>query len=304
MKKKSLFILPLLGIGTLLSFTLCNTPTETGAVEEPIEKDITVKPEPEPHNYGGWYCPDNLTGFPAVDIKEWNKVPVVNGRLATQEEAQSGAALIFVDIEMYPDAKPLDMEMPQLARYYNRSSGKNELIIVIQALNISNDAIVGFRFLNGGNGSARLNEVNVLSDSEIEEIVPSKFVSFSIEIESTKAKTWDVVTKQAYFKKLKPIFDKENKLKADWKETSKVNYNYPGSGGITSEFAGNLYGNQYIQIDAELGDYQYVEKFLISENEETKRSTLQIVCGPFVDDFKEQKAVLNTWAQKVKELAE
>ena len=46
--------------------------------------------------------------------------------------------------------------MPKLARFYNIHSGKRELVIIIQALNISNDSIVGFRYLNGGNGSARL----------------------------------------------------------------------------------------------------------------------------------------------------
>ena len=258
----------------------------------------------EPHKYGGWYCPDNLTGFPAVDINNWESVPVVNGRMATKKETQNGTSLIFVDEEKYPDAKPMDIKMPKLARFYNYRSGKEETIIVIQALNISNDFVVGFRYLNGGNGSARLDEVRFLSDNEIKYILPSRFVTLNIKINATKDEIWEVLTKSEYSKILQTIFDKENKLKADWNKSSKVNFKYLYGGFITSEFAGNLYGNQYIQIDSEYEIYQYVEKFLVSENDQTKKSELHIVCGPYGDDFEDQIFILNAWAQKVKELSE
>jgi len=258
----------------------------------------------EPHKYGGWYCPDNLTGFPAVDINNWESVPVVNGRMATKQETQNGTSLIFVDDEKYPDAKPLDIKMPKLARFYNYRSGKEETIIVIQALNISNDSVVGFRYLNGGNGSARFDEVRILSDNEIRYILPSRFVTLNIKINATKDEIWEVLTKSEYSKILQTIFDKENKLKSDWNKSSKVNFIYLYGGFITSEFAGNLYGNQYIQIDSEYEIYQYVEKFLVSENDQTKKSELHIVCGPYGDDFEDQIFILNAWAQKVKELSE
>jgi hypothetical protein len=279
-----------------------NTAVKNSIVLKPIEK-VNQKKQ-EPHRYGGYYCPDNLNGFPAVDINNWKSVPVVNGRMATREETQNGTSLIFVDLEKYPDAIPLDIKMPKLARFYNENSRKKEIIIVIQALNISNDSVVGFRYLNGGNGSARLNEVKFLSDKEIENISPSRFVSLNININATKNKIWEVLTKTEYSKTLQSIFDKENKLKADWNKGSKVNFKYPKAGNITSEFAGNLYGNQYIQNDYGLINDQYVEKFLVVENQETKNSELIIVCGPYGNDFKNQKTILKNWAQRVKELSE
>jgi len=302
MKNKILFTLTILCLNTFLSYSQNNTTIENKKVEKSNKKVNTIKKEP--HNYGGWYCPDNLNGFPAVDINNWKSVPVVNGRMATKKETQNGTSLIFVDAEKYPDAKPLDIKMPKLARFYNNSSRKEEIIIVIQALNISNDSIVGFRYLNGGNGSARLDEVKFLSDNEIENISSSRFVTLNIEIDATQVEIWDVLTKQEYYKTLQAIFDKENTLKADWNKSLKVNFIYPYGGMITSEFAGNVWGNQYIQIDCELGDYQYVEKFLLLENEQTNKTKLQIVCGPYGDDFKNQKVILNNWAQKVKELSE
>lgn len=69
--------------------------------EEAILNLAEIKPEPKmeyvhvsPHNYGGWYCPDNLRGFPAEDIADWNNVPVVNGRMPTEAETRDGRSLM------------------------------------------------------------------------------------------------------------------------------------------------------------------------------------------------------------------
>lgn len=302
MQNKILSILCILCLTTFISCSQNASTVEPNNAEKLTEKENIKKQEP--HRYGGWYCPDNLNGFPAVDINNWESVAVVNGRMATREETQNGTSLIFVDDEQYPDAKPLDMEMPKLARYYNRSSGKEEIIIVIQALNITNDSIVGFRYLNGGNGSARLNEVRFLSDNEIDNISSSRFVTLNIDIDATDDKIWEVLTDPAYYKTLQAIFDKENSLKPDRDNASKVNFKYINAGTTTSEWAGDLFGNKYIQIDSESDDYQYVEKFLVGENSKTENSELIIVCGPYEEDFEIQKSILNNWAQKVKELSE
>jgi len=256
------------------------------------------------HQYGGWFCPDNLYGFPAVDILDWSAVPVVNGRMPTQEEAQNGTSLIFVDSEKYPNAKPLDITMPKLAKYYNNYSKKEELIIVIQAISILKDSIVGFRYLNGGNGSARINDVTFLNDREIKDIAPSRFVTLNLQIEATKKDIWGVITNTEYSKTLQSIFDSSNDLREDWDLQSDVSFKYLDDDYITSAFAGELFGNQYIQRDYELGDYKYVEKFFLSEDESSNSTEFVIVCGPYRDDFEAQKFILKKWAQKVQELSE
>ena len=119
MQNKSLNTLCIFCLVTFMSCSRNNITVENNKVEKPIEK--VNKKKQEPHNYGGYYCPDNLNGFPAVDINNWKSVPVVNGRMATKEETQNGTSLIFVDNEKYPDAKPLDIRMPKLARFYNYS---------------------------------------------------------------------------------------------------------------------------------------------------------------------------------------
>ena len=287
----------------LISFVSCaqNNKTDDNKDAEVLnQENETIKTEP--HKYGGWYCPDNLNGFPIVDIANWNNVPVVNGRLATKEETQNGTSLIFIDAEKYPNAKPLDITMPKLASFYNEYSKREDLIIVIQAINVDNDSIVGFRYLNGGNGSARLKEVRFLYDNEIKMIPASRFVSHNIKIKANQDVIWGVLTKPENAEILQQIFDKDNKLKTDWRKTSNVNYHYPNNGTIISSYANKLFGNFYIQNDY---DYlQYNEKFLLLENAQTKNTELKIVCGPYDDDFETQKSILNNWAQKVKELSE
>ena len=300
MKNKKLNIIIVL---CLILFTSCsenNKTVENKNVEISSQKNETIKTEP--HRFGGWYCPDNLNGFPPVDITNWKDVPIINGRMASKEETQNGTSLIFVDALKYPYAKALDITMPKLASFYNEYSKREDLIIVIQAINVDNDSIVGFRYLNGGNGSARLKDVRFLSDNEIEMIPASRFVTHTIKIEATQDVIWEVLTKPEHAETLRPIFDKDNKLKTDWRKTSNVNYHYPSTGALTSSYADKLFGNFYIQNDYDPS--QHNEKFLLLENEQTRNTELKIVCGPYGDDFDTQKQTLNTWAQKVKELSE
>lgn len=302
MKNKLLIPVTVLCISSLISCSQDKIQVENNVIEKPAEKVKTEKQAP--HRYGGWYCPDNLFGFPAVDLADWNKVPVVNGRMATKEETQNGTSLIYIDSEKFPDAKPLDMQMPKLARYYCEHSKKDEIIIVIQALNIDNDSVVGFRYLNGGNGSARLNEVRFIDYNEVKNLSTSRFVTLNLNIDATQDEIWEIMTKPEYNKELQPIFDKENSLDPNWRKSSKINYKYSNSGSVTSVLAEKLFGNFYAQIDSESGDFQYVEKFFLLENQETKNTELQLVCGPYSADYENQKFILKNWVQKVKELSE
>ncbi len=99
MQNKMLNTLYILCLLTFMSCSQNNTAVKNNKVVKPIEK--VNKKTQEPHRYGGYYCPDNLNGFPAVDIINWKSVPVVNGRMATKEETQNGTSLIFVNYEKY-----------------------------------------------------------------------------------------------------------------------------------------------------------------------------------------------------------
>lgn len=295
MKKIVLKTFAILSIGLIASCSQSCNSSKDNLVEAKKQNCSTKK---EPHRYGGWYCPDNLNGFPPVDIANWKNVPVVNGRMPTKEETQNGTSLIFVDLEKYPNAKPLGITMPKLASIFNHSSNREELIIVIQAVNIDNDSIVGFRYLNGGNGSGRLNDVKFITYKEIEDMPQFRFLTQSIKIKASQDSIWKVLTHPEYSKSLREICG-ENYTSSVY-VAKNVNYHFENSGTLTASYADKLYGNFYIQ-----NDYQrYNEKFFLSEDQETKETELKIVAGPFGHEFDVQKSILNKWAQKVKELSE
>jgi hypothetical protein len=300
MNYKSIKILLVLVLSSLSS---CGQENEKTVTEETAIPDpIMIPVEKEPHRYGGWYCPDNLNGFPAVDIADWKDVPVVNGRMATEEDTKTEASLILVDMEKYPNAKPLDITMPKLAKFYNHSTERDEIIIVIQAINVDNDSIVGFRYLNGGNGSAWLTDVTFLSGPEIDLIPKSKFVTHSVEISGSQDEIWEILTNEENTEALQPTFDSGNTLKKDWRKTTNVNYAYPKAGEMTAKYGDKLYGNFYIQNDFEKNSY--TEKFFLREDPVTGTTELIIVCGPFLEDYDSQKKILIQLGESIKELAE
>lgn len=299
MNKKNLNLLLILCFASLFSCSQDNKATVNQLKNEDSKKE-TVQQKHEPHQYGGWYCPDNLNGFPPVNIRDWDKVPVVNGRMATKEETQNGTSLIFVDLEKFPNAKPLNMTMPKLAKFYNEYSKREEYIIVIQALNIDNDSIVGFRYLNGGNGSARLSEVKFVQENSVEKIPNSRFVTYNITINAPQNVIWEVLTSTKHTKALQTIFDKENKLKSNWRNTSNVNFYYANHGNLTAEYGSQLFGNFYIQNDYA----NYGEKFFLHNQRGANETELKIVCGPFEEEFETQQKIMENWAKKVKELSE
>ncbi len=300
MKSKTFKFLAVLSIIIFIGCSLNSKEAEDKATHILMPKDEAQ--ETEPHRYGGWYCPDNLHGFPAVDIMNWQNVPVVNGRMSTEKDRDNGATLIIVDREKYPNAKPLDITMPRLAKIYNHAIKREDIIIVIQAINVSGDSIVGYRFLNGGNGSAWLKDIQFLSEVEIDKIPKARFVSHSINIKASQNTISEVMRNPKHSKTLRSIFDSNNSLNEAWRKTTNLNYVYHKAGDKIAGYAEILFGNFYVQNDFK--DLNYTEKFLLLEDDQTNTTILQIVCGPFAQDFNEQEKILQHWGQKVKELSE
>ena len=251
------------------------------------------------HNYGGWYCPDNLNGFPAVNLTEWSKVPVINGRLPTKEETQTEASLIYIDTMEHPNAKPLEAAMPKLAKYYNEHTKKEELVIIIQALEIGSDSIVGFRYLNGGNGSARYNEVSFCDPEMIDHLTLKKFVTIDVKITGAlQDSVWEVITNPIYLNRLYPDEEIQRQITPFVADNSVVNYVYAPVSNLYSSYGDKPYGNFYIQRDYLLNNESYVEKFLLLENQFENYTELQITCGPYsLEEYEQQKAVLEKWVQ-------
>ncbi|WP_417600510.1 hypothetical protein [Owenweeksia hongkongensis] len=255
------------------------------------------------HPYGGWYCPDNLRGFPPVNVVDLAKIPVVNGRMPTQEETRNGTSLMYFDPAEYPTAKPVDITLPKLAHYYSPQTRQTELVIVIQAVIVDADTVVGFRYLNGGNGTSWYNEVDFLTETEVSEIGSTPFVFLEAEIDASKETIWGVIASTDYAQSLGKRFGKEEFFDEPWTNDSHVRLNLDVPGEKARGYVMTLFGNLYLQIDYEMSGRQVVEKILVLENEDGS-SKLQFAFGPYPDNYDSQKARWEKWLAEVKEVSE
>ena len=114
-------------------------------------------------------CPDALD-FPAVDIKNWDKIPVVNGRLPTYEETHNGISVHHYGGETNKAVKVYDMTLPRLARIYSDRTKLFETVVVIQIVQTAKDTVVGYRYLTGGCGGSLFKNFHFLTVSEIQKV--------------------------------------------------------------------------------------------------------------------------------------
>jgi hypothetical protein len=257
----------------------------------------------EPHQYGGWYCPDNF-GFVPVDIQQLSKVPVVNGRFPTKQELQSNMSLIDVDTSKYSDARVLKMDLPRVARINNQSLGMTELIIVIQAIVVQKDTIVGYRFANGGNGSARINKVTFVSKDELAAMGSQPFYYSKSILNASIKDIWNAMRKTEYFKQLGKKFGKQEFFASEWNSKSEARLSIDTIGEKAKGYVGMVFGNYYMQIDYNRNGFHYSEKMLMMENPKDKTTEFFFEGGPYPKDFEKQKLDLDNWVNSVKKASE
>ena len=120
------------------------------------------------------YCPDAVKQFPPINLKSWNKTPVINGRLPTWEETERGISITYIDKKVNPDlrdAKAYKIILPKLASIINPETHKSETVVVIQMIQFSQFVYVGYRFLTGGVGSCTLSKCHFLTDDEVKKAI-------------------------------------------------------------------------------------------------------------------------------------
>ena len=279
-----------------LSFTACSQDKITE-----VKKEAPQKKDRGQHPYGGWYCPDNFGGFPPIDIQDLDDIQVVSDRLPTKEETRNGISLMYIDETEYPNARALDMDLPRLARSYSSHSDINELVIVIQAVAIGQDTVVGFRYPNGGNGSAWMDEVSFLSDDERKEMGSLPYVYLDTKIKGNKEDVWNAITKTLYAEKLGDKFNKKTFFRTEWNKDSRANLNYNTGYNKAAGIAMNMWGNIYMHIDYDNNGFHFAEKVLISEDKENNTAELHVVAGPYPEDYGIQNAVWEKWIEEVEQ---
>jgi hypothetical protein len=292
-------------ISMLLIFVSCNGQETNKEKSETTTKEqlsVVIKKD-EPHRYGGWYCPDNF-GFVPVDIQKLDEVPAIADRLPTQQELRDNKSLISVDTEKYPDARALEMDLPRVARIYSDRKGMSELIIVIQSIIVSEDTVVGYRFPNGGNGSAWLSDVTFLSEEQVDELGSQPFFYSKSVLKASKEEIWRAIVKTDFFKQLGEKFDKQAFFTSEWTPDSQAHLNLESDGENAAGYVGTVFGNAYLHIDYDREGFHYSEKLLMIEHQENKTTELFFASGPYPEGFEKQKSNWDSWIEAVKAASE
>lgn len=288
-------------VAQLVFLSACSQETKQETSSFNQKTEVSKPVTSEPHRYGGWYCPDNF-GFEPVNILDLDKVPAIADRLPTEEELQNHKSLIKIDKVKYPNARALPMDLPRVARVYQPQSGLEELIIVIQAVVVQEDTVVGYRFANGGNGSARIGDVAFLSDDEVAELGSQPFYYQRLEVPASTKQIWTALQQSDYFAELATKFNQQQFFNADWNPEAETSLKLTSETETANGFAGMVYGNFYLHVDYMRDGIHYSEKMLISENPDGKPTEIYFASGPYPTDFTNQQAKQNAWLAEVERL--
>jgi hypothetical protein len=163
----------------------CNRKTDTEIEKFPkfVDQKVSNKEEFSAEQYnntkGYWEdgriinefdCPDSKF-FPAIELKSWNKIRVVNGRFPTYAETMNGTSIHHYGEKENKSIKPYNMLMPKLATCYIKSLKRREMVVVIQIVQTPSDTIVGYRYLTGGCGGSAFRNFHFLTDDEVNAVV-------------------------------------------------------------------------------------------------------------------------------------
>jgi hypothetical protein len=208
-------------------------------------------------------------------------------------------SLINVDTEKHPDARALKMDLPRVARIYSEHKGMSELIIVIQAIVVTEDTVVGYRFVNGGNGSAWMSDVTFLSEDEVADFGPQPFFYSKSVLKASTSEIWEALGETKYFKQLGKKFAHEDFFSSEWDAGYRANLHLDSKGEKASGYVGMVYGNYYLHIDYIRDGFHYSEKLLMSENQEDKTTEFFFASGPYPKKYKKQKSNWDKWIDEV-----
>lgn len=96
-----------------------------------------------------------------IDLKQWRKTPVTEGRAATDHDVAEGRAVFAVGGE------PVELDLPSCAIVTEEDVGEPTPVIIIQAERLEDGTIaVGYRLVDGGMGIATFAEVELLAEPD------------------------------------------------------------------------------------------------------------------------------------------
>jgi hypothetical protein len=105
-----------------------------------------------------------------IAMTNWRETPCVQGRAATEDDANAGRAVFFLNLSEGQESRPVDLDLPRCAILHEEGEGDLP-VIVIQAEEGNNGAgavelIAGYCPLTGGSGIRMLYQLEFLSEPD------------------------------------------------------------------------------------------------------------------------------------------
>jgi len=95
-----------------------------------------------------------------LDINTWSQTPCITDRVATKDDVEAGLAVFYINNPR--EMKPLKVKLPACAIHTDQDTKQETPVIMIQAEKFQGQKLIGYRFLNGGNGIGLLSEFTIL----------------------------------------------------------------------------------------------------------------------------------------------
>ena len=96
----------------------------------------------------------------AFDPNDWEAIPYITGRMATEEDVKAGIAVFYL-----PNGGiACDADLPICAIHVDVETGERTPVVIIQAEQSGNLVSLGLRYIDGGNGICTFEEVELLQE--------------------------------------------------------------------------------------------------------------------------------------------
>ena len=96
-----------------------------------------------------------------LDITNWSETPCIRDRIATKDDVDAGLAVFYINNPS--QMKPLEVSLPACAIHMDDDTKRETPVVMIQAEKFQGQKLIGYRFLDGGNGIGLLSEFTILS---------------------------------------------------------------------------------------------------------------------------------------------
>ncbi|MCK8044298.1 hypothetical protein MSG37_05340 [Shewanella sp. 1CM18E] len=90
--------------------------------------------------------------------EEWESLPYISGRVATEQDVESGIAVFYIPDE----SVACDAVLPTCVIQIDEETNERIPAVAIQAEQAGELVYLGLRYLDGGNGMCELDEVELL----------------------------------------------------------------------------------------------------------------------------------------------